>query len=204
MAGTLQILGCHLGEPLKPGDQANPRGYFENTAITDLNKHLLSEAGVPWYDHPLQAVRAVPWRPATSSALRERLQTIFGEASPIVIKDPRLCVLLDLYVETLREMGYEVHCVRMGRKPIAVAESLIVLLGRTVDHWLPILERHTTLLDEAIHRQKVTRVDCSFDDLVQRPEVALHQLVAGVPCIALTPATQQAALRFIDSSLKHH
>ena len=204
MTGTLQLLGACLGEELKRGDAWNPKGYFENTQITDLNKRALSEVGMSWYDSSLEIVRPVPMTSTLSMSIRNRVSAIFGERSPIAIKDPRLCVLLDAYVSTLREMGYETHCVRMLRDPIEVASSLTAVAGGSVPHWLPKVVLHAELLDAALKRTAVDCIDCSFTDLVACTKGTISALMERLPFLACTAERMNEISGFIDGSLKHY
>lgn len=204
MAGTLRILGAQLGEQLKPGDAFNPKGYFENTQITTLNKKLLSSESMVWYESPPEKVHPVPVISAHSTALRNCIVQTFGEGSPIAIKDPRLCVLLDIYVSTLREMGYVPHCVRMVRDPVEVTKSLIAAAGPGESRWLPMVKRHTELLDAAIKSTSVNHVDCTFTDLVTRTEDAVLMITQRFPFLSCSTKRMREVLDFIDGSLKHH
>ena len=207
MTGVLRILGAHLGEDLKAGDAINPRGYFENTQLTDLNKGVLSAAGVSWYGPPpdLDVVHPVAVTPALSAAIRDRVARIFGERSPIAIKDPRLCVLLDVYASTLRDMDYEVHCIRMVRDPVEVARSLVAAgAGADVAHWLPMVKRRADLLNEALGRTAANCVDCMFGDLVGHTKAAMVQIVDRLPFLVCSTDREQDVLDFIDRTLRHH
>ena len=152
MTGVLQLLGVHLGDKLKIADTNNPKGYFENTEITDLNKKLLSEAGVTWYVTPAEVTCPIALTATLSTAIREHVQGVFGDKSPIAIKDPRLCALLDAYVSALRELSYEVHCVRMRRAFNEVAQSMAVATGAPGNYFLSLAQHYAGLLDEAVTR----------------------------------------------------
>ncbi len=201
LTGMIQILGAHLGEPLKPGDASNPKGYFENTRLTDLHKRLLSEAGIAWLvSPPVVSIGATPDRCA---AVEDHVAKIFGDRSPIAIKDPRLCVLIDVYVPTLRRMmGYEVHCVRISRDPVEVARSIITATGMQESHWLPIVHRHAELLDAAIRGNTVDCIDCAYADLVDRPKETVDRVVSRLPFLSIDRV--DAACAFVDRSLRHH
>lgn len=204
MTGVLKILGACLGEDLKAGDAINPRGYFENTQLTDLNKEALSAAGVSWYGLSPELVHPVAVTPALSAAIRDCVVRIFGERSPIAFKDPRLCVLLDVYVSTLRGMGYEAHCIRMVRDPVEVARSLVAAgAGADVTHWLPRVNRRSDLLNAALARASVDCIDCTFYDLVTRTRATIEEVLQRLPFLSCSNEQEIEALDFIDGSLKH-
>jgi hypothetical protein len=206
MTGVLKILGSYLGEELKPGDAVNPKGYFENTQLANLNKEALSAAGISWYGPPPDpdVVHPVPVTSARSASIRDCVARIFGERSPIAFKDPRLCVLIDAYTSTLRDMGYEVHCVRMTRDPSLVAKSIAVAAGADESHWLPMVRRRADLLDDALRRTAVDCVDCTFDDLIKRTRSTVFEIVERLPFLSCSTEIMNEVLAFIDGSLRHH
>ena len=205
MAGTLKILGAYLGEDLKPGDGLNAKGYFENTRITDLNKALLSAADVPWYDPEGRLpMGAEPVTTALCGAIRTCIEEIFAERTPILIKDPRLCVLIDAYAAALRDARYDLHVVRMLRDPLEVARSMAMATNIETDHWIPIARRHAELLEAALRRVGVNWIDCTFDDLIAWPEVTIARIATHLPFLPHLPDRVQAVVNFIDRSLKHH
>lgn len=206
MAGSLQRLGAYLGGDLKAGDAVNRKGYFENTRITDRNKAILLEAGVSWYGSipGVDDAHAVPVTAARCAMIREGLAEIFGTRSPIVIKDPRLCVLLESYVEVLRDMGFQIHVVRMHRTPQEVASSMTSATGIDATRWLPLVHRYIDLLDVALQRTAVPVLDCTFEDLIAHPESTMQWIAARWPFLSADDGQLQEVRDFIDGSLRHH
>jgi len=204
MAGMLQICGAWLGDELKPGDAVNPKGYFENTRITDQNKAALAEAGLSWYGSVPDLMHAVPVTAALRKATRDCIARVFAERSPIAIKDPRLCVLLDTYVTVMCDMGYELHAVRMLRDPNEVARSMTAAAGAEPSHWLPMARRYAELLDAALQRTGIDCVDVTFDDLVTNTAATVRRIAVRLPFLRSSDAKIDEVLGFIDHTLKHH
>jgi hypothetical protein len=126
IAGALEHLGCTAPRSqIAKGDQ-NPRGFFESRKIARHNDQVLDSAGSHWYD----------WRPLNpgwidSPALRdltargaEILHEEFGAAPLIVLKDPRICRLVDYWVNVLDLAGIEPHFINIHRNPVEIAHSL--------------------------------------------------------------------------------
>src|SRR5881397_1961564 len=93
VAGIVNILGVDLGPPesMWEPDEANPRGYWEQAEIVDLNDEILAVLGGSWRDPP---VLEEGWEASTrleesrgrATALVKQL---FGRADKACWKDPR-------------------------------------------------------------------------------------------------------------------
>ncbi len=203
MTGTLQLLGACLGEKLTAADVNNRKGYFENADVTSLNKRLLSEVGVLWYQSPAENAHAVPVTASRCDQIRAHVTAVFGDKSPIAIKDPRLCVLFDVYVSALRAMAYEVHCIRMRRDVHDVVWSIRAAAGGDERHLLSTATRYAELLDTAIKSNMPDLVDCTFTDLVEDTKATVRRLMDRFPFLMCSTEVMDEVLGFIDSSLKH-
>jgi FtsZ-binding cell division protein ZapB len=119
----LEKLGCYLGEPdeFLPGNDANPKGYWERLDIVNLNKKLLESQQQDWIS--INEFRLTDVPPQLSSELKEEAAQIIhrlDEHDPWAIKDPRLSVLLPFWRPLLKRPMY-LLCVR---NPVEVAMSL--------------------------------------------------------------------------------
>src|SRR5215471_14327363 len=97
LAGSLRSAGYYMGEHLIPADAANPKGYFEDDEINDINEALLAPL-TPSRSRPacgwrwLAAVPVgtpIPCPPEITE--RIKAQT---DQSPFCFKDPRFCYTL--------------------------------------------------------------------------------------------------------------
>jgi len=204
MTGVLQILGTCLGDRLTEGDSHNTRGYFENADLVDLNKALLSAAGILWYVTPIANVQPLLPTPEICQALRNCLQTVFHGSSPLAIKDPRLCALLDPYVTALASMEYEVHCLHMSRHHVEVAQSMEAATGVEAAAFLPMVQHYAELLETALQRVAVDYIHCTFSDLLTNPQSAIERIVKHLPFLSCSNERLCKSLSFIDKSLRHH
>jgi hypothetical protein len=110
VAGSLHAAGYHMGDRLLPASPANPRGYFEDRAVNDLNEDLLLQAaplrpsGWRRRIHPRRLPYGYRWlavvdlnaRLAASAASRLAM-TELVRRRPFCFKDPRFCYTLDLW-----------------------------------------------------------------------------------------------------------
>jgi len=124
VAGALRRLGADLGPPdgiLPPDPNDNPRGYWEQRAVVDLNNDLLVRmGGTSWTPPALEE----GWheRPDLED-LRERARAIlagFDQSAVWAIKDPRMSLTLPFWLP-LVDQSAAVVCLRSPRD---VAASL--------------------------------------------------------------------------------
>jgi len=115
MAGSLNILGCDLGrDRSNERNEWNQLGYFENKAFEAFNEEVLSGLGTYWSD-----VRKISFTFDAANEfwstkrlkLRELIRSQFGqnlctefENKTLLIKDPRISLLIGLYEAALDGM----------------------------------------------------------------------------------------------------
>jgi len=100
----------------------NPRGFWESDVVMAMDDTLLAEGRATWSDwRPLaQTARAT----AVDARILAVLESEFGNAETIVLKDPRMCRLFPAWRRALYDAGYQVLIVSPLRNPSEVAASL--------------------------------------------------------------------------------
>ena len=126
VAGALRLLGAELGPPdgILPADpEDNPRGYWEQQAVVDLNNDLLGRfggSGSSWAPPALPA----GWAELPElDDLRERARAIlesFDRSAVWAVKDPRVSLTLPFWLPLVDESA-AIVCLRSPRD---VAASL--------------------------------------------------------------------------------
>lgn len=122
----ISLLGAALPATLMPADFKNETGYWESLRVCDALEQVLKAAGSSWRDwRPFdpkwhQSPAAAP----SVAALKEALVSEFGQAPLLVLKDPRICRLVPMFSDILRELGIEPCAVIVVRHPTEVVESL--------------------------------------------------------------------------------
>ncbi|HPI87199.1 MAG TPA: hypothetical protein PLR01_12550 [Bacteroidales bacterium] len=126
ITGALSETGFEIGKNIMPPADENPKGFFENSSIVSLNDQILSELYVFWDD-----TLFIPdgwWKSEIFSGYKEKIRIILEDEypgdKPMLVKDPRMCVLLPLYLEVLQQMGTEPAFLVCVRHPLPVARSL--------------------------------------------------------------------------------
>ncbi len=123
----ISLLGADLPSQLMPGLPGNNEmGFWESTEIAALHDELLAAAGSSW-----DAVSEFPrawFETEQAEAYRGRLLAVlerdFAASTLFVVKDPRACRLVPLWVATLSAFGAEPSFVIPLRNPLEVAASL--------------------------------------------------------------------------------
>lgn len=126
LSGVLSHLGADLPATLMPATAANKTGYFESVRVMNFNEKLLNALGSDWQDvTPLDTAAISPQVHESLMAEATRvLQEEFAAARLPILKDPRVCRLVDFWSEAILRAGYEPLYVHMHRNPIEVASSL--------------------------------------------------------------------------------
>jgi len=133
-AGVLAKAGYFMGEKLYPGDEGNPKGYFEGKAVNDINEDLLAQV-VPnrprilsnfiFRTRPVHGQRwlarvqlgiSIPCPPR----IAERIKALIARG-PFCFKDPRFCYTLSVWRPFLRNTVY----ICVFRHPGVTATSIL-------------------------------------------------------------------------------
>jgi len=127
LAKYVSELGYSIGLKAMSPSYDNPQGFYENEAIVDLNNALLSKCRSKW-DLPVLSTTQLE-RPVIHDFFTEQIKEIldveFSRDSKILIKDPRICLLLPLYLPFFKtNTNYNLKIVWIIRHPESVAQSL--------------------------------------------------------------------------------
>lgn len=131
LAGTCRLLGADLGDRMMGAGQDNVMGFWEHEEIVRIHDALLERLGFSWDD-----VRALPEKWWTYEVIRpqrlallEVLKRDFAGSPLACVKDPRLCRLLPLWQDLLKELGWQPLYLIATREPAEVIASLKVRNG---------------------------------------------------------------------------
>jgi len=205
LAGTLQFLGVDLGSNLMPASEFNPRGYFEHLGIVEINDKILSAIDSSWND-PKELPDNWSVRFPAVLILKEDLKKIisrdFGGSAVFAIKDPRLCLLLPLYLEIFQDLDIDLSFINIQRAPAEVAFSL----GRSeklgLVQALQLYRKYQKYLEKYLIGHRVATV--KFNQLLSNPAQTIALIKNLVPEIPFGYQVRQKEIdTFLDSQLKH-
>src|SRR5581483_1316219 len=197
LGGALERLGLNVGKTVMPAEANNPKGYFENLALTNLHDSFLGESSCPWYDpKPLKPRR---FRGEVASRYRKELLAMleeeFGETRPLV-KDPRLCRLIPLWRPLLKEFFPKAVFILPVRHPVEVASSLQKRDQMALDQGLKLWTVH--VVEGERHTREFARAFTTYDALIASPKETLARLTQALNL----PRPQSTEL--VDATLRHH
>jgi hypothetical protein len=204
---VVSLLGARLPEVLVPaGPESNERGYWESLELYRLHEQLLQATGSSWDDVSafpafwFQSHQAISFRAALTAFLRDN----FATASLFVIKDPRVCRFLPLWLSVLDEFDAEPKVIIPIRNPLEVAKSLAVRDGFPVQKSCLLWLRHS--LDTEIHSRGISRSFVRYEDLISdwRRAASLISKDLSLPWPVDLQAAASDIEAFLDGSLHHH
>jgi glycosyltransferase involved in cell wall biosynthesis len=209
-----RIIG-HLGASLPidpmPETADNPCGYWESRSVARFNNRLLESAGTRWSDDaPLcDAWFADPARAADDAEAAALLAAAFGEATLLVLKDPRVCRLLPFWSNVLARASIEPYALLALRDPLEVARSLQARLGdasfrpaavAAVERGLLLWLRY--VLDAEARSRGMPRSVIDYAALIADWRSAVRGLVEGVPLPTITFEGATAIDGFLSPGLR--
>ena len=122
----LANLGCDLPGTLMEADSHNAMGYWESTEIAELNDAILGSAGSSW--DAWEAFDPQWYASSMAQDFLERAQAVllseFGDSQLFVLKDPRICRLLEFWKDAFDRIGATPLVAMPIRNPLEVAASL--------------------------------------------------------------------------------
>ena len=181
----------------------NPKGFWESEAVRHLDARLLLHLGGDWKRVDFDIPHEGPLVDEFLADSRELLATEYGDAPFILIKDPRICVLAQLWHRTLQESGYRPVYVVPVRNPLEAARSLDAQgdlpVADGIALWLAYMQRIETFVDagdvDAVHVRYTELLD-DWRSVVQR--IARH---LGVPLATELHADEVD--RFLEAGMRN-
>jgi hypothetical protein len=201
LGGVLESLGLTVGKSVMPPRPDNPKGFYENLALTELHDKFLKSIGSGW-DDPKPIVGKDFQGEAASrfqSKLLPLLAEEYGEGRPL-IKDPRICRLMPLWVPLIKEHFTEAQFILPIRHPVAVAHSLVQRGEMTIGDSLKLWVVH--VIEGERSTREFPRAFTTYDKLMRSPVETMLGLArsVGLPEDGVAAAVSKQ----IDSRLRHH
>ena len=104
---VLNLLGVDLPAALYPARPDNPVGYWEPLHVVEAHEEFLAAIGSSFDDIsrlPEGALRGDSAR-ALEDRLVQILESEFADSRQFVVKDPRLCRLVPIWIAALQRFG---------------------------------------------------------------------------------------------------
>lgn len=205
MTHTLSLSGFELPEHLMPPNASNVTGYWEPQEVADFNERLLATLDSRWNDPfgPDLRLLCDDQLEALTDGAADLLRRNFGEAPRIVLKEPRINLLGDVWMPALQRCGFSVRTVVMVRRPAEVALSLKRRDGMPVT-FATMVWANNMLRADAVSAA-TPRCFVSYDALRADPEATLDRISSQCR-VELPRRTWSSYLEieaFLREDLKH-
>ncbi|MGB4874192.1 MAG: glycosyltransferase [Candidatus Competibacter sp.] len=200
----INMMGAYLGPNnlLMPASSDNPKGYWERVDIQQLNEFVLKKSDANWRN--VSKIDPTNIDPTVLDEFRQRASKIIVEMnghSPWIIKDPRLCLLFQLWLPLLQFP----LCIHVARHPMAVAQSLKKRDGLPLHFGIALWEHYNTRA--ILASNGLPRLTVSYERLMEKPNEAVEELYKalsahGAPSLQL-PNKHKTA-EFLNNELQHY
>lgn len=206
MARLLSLAGATLPNGLMSAGDGNETGHWEPQSVADYNDTVLAGFDATW-DSPfglgVNATRRAALAPFVEGA-RTIIREEYGAASLIVLKEPRISLVADLWIQALEAEGFSCKFVITVRPPTEVAASLRKRNGFALDKGLLLWGAY--LASAELLTRAHDRVFCRYDNVIVRPASVLDDIETKLR-IELPRRTAQAHAAmdaFVRPALKHN
>ena len=202
LTGMLEASGLLGPKDSLGATEHNPLGYWESTALVTLNDHLISELGTHWsklfmidknWFHTDIAQKWV-------CDYLDLLPVVFDIDRHILLKDPRLCVLIEAFLPVFGAGLVPIDYLLILRSPLEVIFSLEKSEG------LDLCTGLRLWIDSVFKSEHLTRYLprrlLAYQSLLESPKAVLSSCYElwGFP---LQLSAIDNSLRLIDSGYRH-
>lgn len=206
MTRVLSLAGAGLPRTLMPPAADNPNGFWESGPVAQLNDELLREIGSRWDDvfGFVSRPDAARFRTSAISRIRQCLDQEFAATSLPVIKDPRLSLLMDLWIPALQQSQYDPCVVVLVRNPLEVAASLQQRNGFPSAKSSLVWAAYTLAVERST--RSLPRLFVDYEELEQnwRTVLSRTESALGIMFPQLTVSSQLEIERFLAKGARHH
>lgn len=199
LAGVSCALGVSPPKNLMLPNDDNPRGYWESLPLVRAHDEFLASVGSSWDD----------WKRLDSNwfgsqdaiFFKDRIRTIleseFDDSALFVVKDPRICRFLPLFIAVLVDMAISPVAIFALRNPLEVAFSLRRRNGFPIAKSIAIWLRH--VLEAEQHSRAMPRHFVKYERLLKDWRVEMH--LAGDSIGVIWPADTEISAKTIEEFL---
>lgn len=198
-------MGVDFGERLLGPKVDNPKGFYEHLDLLEIDEAILRRLNSSYDDE-----KPFPkdwWKEARFESYKQGIQEIirrdFGNSPLFGFKDPRISVLLPLYIDALAELGLRPKFVVATRSPGEIAESLRVRNDFSYAKSLALYQKHLKSIDTFTVGFETSRI--AMVDFLNNPRVCLEKIRDDlwIPLAPYESAAREIE-NFVDPKLRHH
>lgn len=203
---VINLLGFGLPRTLIPPSQYNQRGFWETQILADFHDRVLDSAGSCWDDWSQFSSDwyASPISMQFQEELKRIIESEFGMNDAFVVKDPRICRFVPLWVDALQALQIKPYAVIPVRHPLEVAHSLGGRDQFTEQKSLLLWLRH--VLDAEGSSRHLPRAFCAYESLLSDWEGTMERVGTqlGMVWPRLSMDSRIEIDGFLSSEIRHH
>ena len=205
LSRVMNLLGYDIPGDIDTNTHHNASGHWEPVAFVALNTQLISALGADWCALRLPETSDFTALDASHhAAIRAYADASFGAHPYTVVKDPRVCYTLPLWLAETTRRGHQPIVLLPYRHPVEVARSLAARdampLNAGLALWL------CSMLCAEAYSRGVPRAAVGFDALIADWRSAYQPVAAltGAAIPSSDDALGQQIDSFINRSQRHH
>jgi hypothetical protein len=203
LSGSLNLVGLDYGKnKANVKDIFNEHSYFENMSILHFNEHVLAHIHSQWHDTKTltseQVTRMLDKKDMLANIIRDEFTT-----NHFFIKDPRISILLPLYLEVFKKMCIQVLIVFIDRNNESISKSLQRAQGINLSKGLELCHKYKNLLYKNRNNHILYKFD--FDSFMEHPTIYVQDILNyGNRNLVLTENQKEKIKSFVNPSKYVH
>lgn len=178
-SGCLNILGIDYGiNKAEVKDEFNSKGYYENLSILRFNDNTLTYMLSSWHDHTKLASKQEELMMDKEEELTDIIINQYINTNTFFIKDPRISILLPLYIKVLKKLCITPILVYMQRDNLTIAKSLQRAQRVDIKKGISLSNKYKNCLLK--NKQGLTLTTISFVNFLVNPIHYLLQVIKSI------------------------
>ena len=205
----LNIAGAELPANMLMSNPSNVSGHWESQPLLEYHDAMLAELGSSWQDWRALDIDNIPTerRVEIRNEIAGILKTEYGDEPLFVVKEPRVCRFLPLFIDALTDIGATVRVALIFRNPLEVMASLEERNGLAPSASALLWLRH--VLDAEAASRALPRAIVTYEGLLGdwRSALKLIGKSTGVRFSYTREGSKEIdknVARFLDPSLRHY
>ena len=204
---SLALFRSTLSDDTIPTTSNNPKGYWEDKNIVDINERLLSQLGTRWCDLlKADAYSADVWKdPGLIGDAVEIVRRNLERAPLWGFKDPRTCRTLPFWKQVFCKVDCDVVYTLCIRNPLNVASSLRIRDALASSHSYLLWAEH--VFHSLVNTNDEQRIVIDYDSLLRDPLTQLNRIAEAFALPGIDPNSSnflEYSRDFLDTSLCHN
>lgn len=206
LAGAVHLLGASTPITMIPAAADNPAGFFEAFSVLGVNDWILKAGGGTWYDTLgyNDDLLDAKTRSVALTLVNFSLIADFKDPSLLLLKDPRLCLLLDFWLPVLQASHIVPSVLLVLRHPAEIVASLARREVYPPQLALALWLQHMLEAEHATRGQPRSIIPYHALLLDWRSCLARAGRQAEIDWPNQFAAAAPEMQRFLDAGLRHH